>query len=189
MKRKFLAVAAAALALGSASASAATFTYFLSGTMDSAATPCLHNPVCDFTASPWPGTLTIETDSTADGTYFEADLPLLEFKSSAISFTRSGEPNALWDSAFVTLAGGLPVSIDVNYQTSAWEQLTISGMGVTYGLYDSRAGEGEAPYMLGTGTLTLAASAVPEPASAGLLLAGSLLLGLRFRGASARPAR
>lgn len=194
MNRKFLAVAAAAFALGG-NASAATFTFGLLGTIESGSPPgCGLGPSCTVTTSPWTGTLTIETEGTADGDYSGATLGPLTYSTGLVDYARPADTdNSLWDIAIVTLSHGAPVSLDIHYVTDFADVFSVGGMTANFAHYDPRAGEpGGLPLMAATGTLTLVSSVsgVPEPTSAVLLLAGLALVGFRAgRGGSPSPAR
>lgn len=130
----------------------------------------------------WLGTLMIETDMTADGTYTGVDLPLIALDSNLLSFSVAGSDPPPLEAASVTLSHGTPVDIEITYWPSGLESFTVAGMDATYLLNDFR---------FGFDTFASATvSGVPEPIGAWLMLAGigAVAAGLRFRGESERSA-
>ena len=116
--------------------------------------------------TPWSGLVTVVVDTTADGTYSGADFETLTFDANIGSFAIV--PNDVDASMQVTIAGGQVsaldafVAVDTPHDTSAFDFF--------HGLDASFDGTGGTHYGSTAATGTL--SAIPEPATATLLLLG-----------------
>jgi hypothetical protein len=186
MKR--LLVAAALCAAGSAWASPTQFVFDVDGsgfeTYGTADTAHCPGGVCSTPgqALDWTGTLTIVTDSDADGIYSFGDLVSITLDSSLGDFTANGAIDPfLQVGQLVTLAGGKVTDIEGGYTPDHLTTFRFDG-GLSID-FSSVAQCDQCDFSSATATLTPAsiAPAVPEPGTYALMLAGLGVVGFIAR--------
>ena len=168
-------------------AQATTFNFALNGTGEGEPNFYSH-PDC-FDGSPtfpqcanpypivWTGTASVSTDSTADGTYTGAHLLSFVFVSNVFFYPGGLIPDL---PPSVTLAGGKVVSFVVEATGFEGSHFGIEGLAASYGRHEFHQD------IIGvTGTL----SAIPEPETYALMLAGLMLIHGITRKSSARTRR